>query len=70
MKTIAAVDTMLSDIHNISSSYCLGKGEGTSTGIRYIVTRASNQIYNLNGQRLNGLCKGLNIVDGRKVVIK
>ena len=30
----------------------------------------SNSIYNLQGIRLNGLQKGLNIVNGKKVVIK
>jgi hypothetical protein len=30
----------------------------------------NNSIYNLQGIRLNGLQKGLNIVNGKKVVIK
>jgi hypothetical protein len=27
-------------------------------------------IYNLQGQRINGLQKGLNIVDGKKIMVR
>lgn len=42
------------------------------TGINSInaTTTESMTIYNLQGQRLNGLQKGINIVNGKKVVIK
>ena len=30
----------------------------------------SNAVYNLQGQRMNGLLKGLNIVDGKKYFVK
>ena len=44
-----------------------------STGIETIHNSqftVKNSIYNLQGIRLNGLQKGLNIVNGKKVVIK
>ena len=31
---------------------------------------AGKVVYNLNGQRQNGLKKGFNIVDGKKIVVK
>ena len=44
---------------------------GDVTGIDAIVTDGGKaEIYNVYGQRLNGLRKGLNIVNGRKVVVK
>lgn len=44
---------------------------GDVTGIDAIVTDGGKaDIYNVHGQRLNGLRKGLNIVNGRKVVVK
>ena len=44
---------------------------GDVTGIDAIVTDGGKaEIYNVHGQRLNGLRKGLNIVNGRKVVVK
>jgi len=46
--------------------------EDTTQGIETInaTTTESLTIYNLQGQRLNGLQKGINIVNGKKVVIK
>ena len=47
--------------------------EDYAEGIEEIVKSKwsnSKSIYNLQGQRINGLLKGLNIVDGRKVVVK
>lgn len=46
--------------------------EDTTQGIETInaTTTESMTIYNLQGQRLNGLQKGINIVNGKKVVIK
>ena len=46
--------------------------EETSTGISSVsVSDMDNvQIYNLQGVRMNSLQKGINIVNGRKVVIK
>lgn len=45
---------------------------GTATGLAH--TSASTphpqKVYNLNGQRMDGLHKGLNIVDGKKIVIR
>lgn len=44
---------------------------GDVTGIDAIVTDGGKaEIYNVHGQRLNALRKGLNIVNGRKVVVK
>ena len=44
------------------------------TGIESIEKAASNMagnaIYNLNGQRQSGLKKGINIVGGKKIVVK
>ncbi len=46
---------------------------GEANGIRTIISNdnaKTNAIYNLNGQRLNSLQKGLNIVNGKKVYVK
>lgn len=46
---------------------------GEANGIRTIISNdnaKTNAIYNLNGQRLNSLQKGLNIVNGKKLFIK
>ena len=45
---------------------------GTATDLaQTTVSRARPQkVYNLNGQRMDGLHKGLNIMDGKKVVIR
>jgi predicted peptidase len=46
--------------------------DGTLTsGINNItVASKANGIYNIAGQQMNGLQKGINIVDGKKVFIK
>ena len=46
--------------------------EGTTTGISDINATAAEQlnIFNVQGVRLNQLQRGLNIVNGRKVVVK
>lgn len=46
--------------------------EDTTQGIETInaTTTESMTIYNLQGQRLNGLQKGINIVNGKKIVVK
>ncbi len=45
---------------------------GTVTGIDLVKDAATSKtgIYNIAGQRLNGLQKGINIVDGKKVIVK
>lgn len=44
---------------------------GEATAIQSVNTTASSStIYNLNGQRLSQLQKGINIVDGKKVLVK
>ena len=51
-----------------------GEFEVQTTGIEEVIdnnkVKASNTIFNLQGQRISSLQKGLNIVNGRKVVIK
>ena len=47
--------------------------EEMADGIEEIVNGKlsnSKSIYTLQGQRINGMQKGLNIVDGKKVVVK
>lgn len=44
------------------------EGEGTLTGIEGVVVDANETIYNLQGQRMNRLQKGVNIINGRKVL--
>ena len=46
--------------------------EGVATGIDNVnpTIDTSTSIYNISGQRLNGLRKGLNIVEGKKVLVK
>ena len=45
---------------------------GTGTGIRNITmdSQADTHIYNLRGQRLTAPQKGINIIGGKKVVVK
>ena len=51
-----------------------GEFEVQTTGIEEVIdnnkVKASNTIFNLQGQRISSLQKGLNIVNGRKVVVK
>lgn len=42
----------------------------TSISIFESNTQSSSNIYNLNGQRLNKLQRGINIVDGKKIFVK
>ncbi len=45
--------------------------EGTITGIKNIDADVTGKaVYNLNGQRQNSLKKGINIVGGKKIVVK
>ena len=47
------------------------EGEGCTTGIKSIAAdKASTEIYNIQGQRISRLQQGVNIVNGKKVVIK
>lgn len=45
---------------------------GTVVGINAVKVNADvqNGIYNIQGQRMNGLQKGINIVNGQKVIVK
>ena len=49
-----------------------GEFETQATGIKAIKNKKEERhyIYNLQGQRLSSLQKGLNIVDGRKIIVK
>ena len=49
-----------------------GEFETQATGIKAIKNKKEERhyIYNLQGQRLSSLHKGLNIVDGRKIIVK
>ena len=45
--------------------------DGAVTKISAVeASKASSEIYNVNGQKLNGLQKGINIVGGKKVYVK
>ena len=52
----------------------MGFDDGETTSIRTINVNLDNQsdgaIYNLQGQRLNAPRKGINIINGRKVIVK
>lgn len=43
---------------------------GAATGIKNVETATKSVIYNLNGQRMNKMQKGINIVDGKKYLVK
>ena len=67
--------TFVNEINN--ANYChvrhLPIGLDASTGIEENVTMKefkNEKIYNLDGQRINSLQKGLNIVDGKKIWVK
>lgn len=49
-----AANSLLTSVRNIST----------------VKTNSSIGVYNLHGQRINGLLKGLNIVDGKKIMVK
>ena len=55
-----------------SSETFTGEFETQATGIKAITNKKEERhyIYNLQGQRLSSLQKGLNIVDGRKIIVK
>lgn len=62
---------------NYSGTYELGTGNilysinGQTSGIGAITSDSGNKvIYNLNGQRLQKVQKGINIVNGKKVIVK
>lgn len=44
--------------------------EGTTTDIKTVSSEHPNGVYNLAGQRVNNLQKGINIVDGKKILVK
>lgn len=46
--------------------------DGEATGIQFVPANedANDAIYNLNGQKLNKAAKGVNIVNGKKVLVK
>ena len=56
---VKSVNMNFEDATGIKSTESTEKTEGTEGGI-----------YNLQGQRLNGVQKGINIVNGKKVLIK
>ncbi len=58
-------------VENSNESFT-GQFETLATGISLTpaLSRREGAIYNLQGQRINSLRKGLNIVDGRKVYVK
>ncbi len=68
---------VLDDVNNIGSpvkGVRLGfDGTETPTGIKNLtpaLSEGEGVIYNLNGQRVNSLQKGINIVGGKKVLVK
>ena len=59
-------------VENSNESFT-GEFEAQTTGIEAIKTNREdvrNDIYNLHGQRLSSLQKGLNIVNGQKIYVK
>lgn len=67
------IDSRTTSDDDLKASFTIsgGKVTGTTTGINGISTdEAAEGIYNIAGQRLNAPQKGLNIVDGKKVLIK
>ena len=59
-------------LENSNESFT-GEFEAQKTGIKGIIKNneeRKNYIYNLHGQRLSSLQKGLNIVNGQKIYIK
>jgi hypothetical protein len=55
-----------------SNEVFTGEFETETTGIEIIYNKVKTrtEIYNLQGQRLSSLQKGLNIVNGQKVYVK
>ena len=57
----------------LSEIFFSNDGVTPITGIEDIVKMnepKTNRFYNLNGQRVNGLQRGINIVDGQKIMVK
>jgi hypothetical protein len=55
-----------------ASALRIGFGDNTATGISAVeaLTSGKAEIYDLNGRKLNALRKGINIVNGVKVLVK
>ncbi len=68
------IDSRTTSDDDLKASFTVkdGKVIGTTTGINSIVSddEAADGIYNIAGQRLNAPQKGLNIVGGKKVLVK
>jgi hypothetical protein len=59
-------------VENSNESFT-GEFKAQTTGMKEVRTKneeTRRNIYNLQGQRLNSLQKGLNIVNGQKVYVK
>ncbi len=68
------IDSRTTSDDDLKASFTISDGKviGTATGINGIISadEAADGIYNIAGQRLNTLQKGLNIIDGKKVFVK
>lgn len=67
----AALVSLDSDVHD-DDVISIDPQKGVSTGIKEITegVSTSRDIYNLQGQRLTTTAKGINIINGRKVLVK
>ena len=54
----------------IAAKEAVEKSIPVGVNIVSYVQRVANAVYNLNGQRVNGLQRGINIVDGQKIMVK
>jgi len=56
---------------NVKYSFAMTPVQGDVTAIEEVANnKTTNEVYNLSGQKVNGLQKGINIVGGKKVYVR
>lgn len=61
------------NVNEVKSFRIFAEGEDDATSIHPVVKNESEQkssIYNLNGQRIAAPMKGINIINGKKILVK
>jgi len=55
---------------SINQPYQLNIGNATSIDVLPVLTTGNGEIYDASGRKVNGSQKGINIIDGQKVMVK
>jgi len=65
--TVGVESLYADEMHN---EFDIEIGDGSSTGIENVNADENEDIFNLSGQKMNSIQKGINIVNGRKFIVK